>query len=126
MATETYYVTVKSSPEINARVFINDADTGQKTPYVFELPKGVYTFKVVDETGNFNFLEWWKDNAFLDKIPEVTIEVNADMELEARFIPKPATAATEAYLPSILNLVLMLLFISVIMEVIRSAIRFRG
>jgi len=122
MSVEVCYVTVKSTPEINARVFINGQDTGKKTPNVFTLVKGIYTFKVVDESGNFMFTEWWKDHFFLSKDPEVTVEVETDMTLEARFTsaPSPATSTVEILIAPILNLLFVILFISIIKESIAS------
>jgi hypothetical protein len=121
MSVETCYVTIKSTPEINARVFINGLDTGKKTPYVFDLTKGVYTFKVVDESGNFMFVEWWKDDSFLSKNPEVSVNVETDIVLEARFTPVPPTTTTvEIPIVPILNLLFIIMFMSVIMESVAS------
>jgi len=125
MSVGTYYVTVESLPEINARIFINGEDTGKSTPYTFALPKGTYTFKVEDQTGKYLFSEWWKDNIFFASIPEVTIIVDADMLLEARFVVAPTPTPTTAVATATLQLAFVLIFMVVLMEVVRS-VRFRG
>jgi len=125
VSAETYYVTVKSTPEINAKIFINGNDTGKTTPCTFTLVKGVYTFRVGDPSGKYNFVEWWKDDTFLSRDPEVTVEVEEDLTLDARFIPYTPKTTAGVEWSGLIQAVLLMLFVMVLLEVIKIA-RIRG
>lgn len=121
MTVTIYKLVVETSPEVHAQIFINDADTGQRTPYTFELAMGIYKVSILLPAG-YLLKEWQMDGISVTRTPELEVNLTRDTIITG-VVTTTTSAAIETVtsaIPALMVVLLMIVTVTLIIELIRG------